>query len=43
MEVVEVGLARQGFRGGLTERDTTVEEVAALDKDMAAIEMALPQ
>ena len=43
IEVLAVGLAKQGFKGGFTERDTEVEEMAALAKDMVAIDTALPQ
>ncbi len=43
MEVAAVGFAKQGFRGGFTERDTEVEAMAALPKDMVAMDTALPQ
>lgn len=43
IEVVAVGLPRQGFKGGFTARDTGVEEEAAVASDMVAMDMALPQ
>jgi len=43
MEVVAVGFAKKGFKGGFTERDTEVEEMAALARDTVAMDTALPQ
>jgi len=43
IEVLAVGLAKQGFKGGFTARDTGVEEEAAVASDMVAMDMALPQ